>query len=116
MTPYEYVDLAASYHEIALTALMCYFSIFTAYLVAAYLVGSTMNKFQVIAVTGLFLVMELFMTWGVWTYFNMGREYRKLAGEYTTAVSPGDMALVLLIIGVVAGLRFMWDIRHPKPD
>jgi hypothetical protein len=95
---------------------MGYFSVFTAYLVTAYVVGSDMTRYQVVAVTGLFLVMQLFLTWGVWVFFNTAREYRSLAGEYTVPIPPGNVALFLLSIGVIAGLKFMWDVKHPKAE
>ena len=114
MTPYEYVDLAASHHDIALSTMMGYFSVLTAYFVAAYAVGAAMSRNQVIAVTGLFLVMQLFMTWGTYAYFSIGREFRNLAGEFTPPINPALIALPLLSIGVILGLYFMWDVRHPK--
>jgi len=116
MTPYEYVDLAASYQDLAVSTLMGYFSVLTAYFIAAYAIGTAMTRDQVLAVTGLFLIMQLFMTWGTYSFFRTGREFRELAGEYVPTVDPGWIAVPLLTIGVLSGLKFMWDIRHPKTE
>lgn len=64
MTEYELNDLGATYSDIAISALMGYFTVLSAYFIVAYAVGSALKRSQVIAVTGLFLVMALFMTWG----------------------------------------------------
>jgi hypothetical protein len=116
MTVYEYVDLSASYHGIAVAALMGYFTVLSAYLVVAYSVGAALNRSQVIAITGLFLVMAAFMTLGTVLYFGAAREYRILSGEYLPPVSAAPIALFLLGLGILSGLKFMWDIRHPKTE
>lgn len=116
MTQYEYIDLAASYHDIAISTLMGYFTVLSAYFIAAYTVGAALTRNQTIAVTGLFLVMEMFLIWGTVNYFRVGREYRVLAGEEVVSIPPHHLALVLLGIGVLSGLKFMWDIRHPKTE
>ena len=69
MTTYEMIDISASYHGIALSAMMGYFTVVTAYFAAAYTVGASLNRSQVIAVNALFLVMSLLMTWGTVIYF-----------------------------------------------
>jgi len=55
----------------------------------------------------------MFMIWGAVNYFRVGREYRVWAGEEVVQISPHHIALVLLGTGVLSGLKFMWDIRHP---
>lgn len=116
MTPYEYLDVSASYAETGGSALMSYFTVLTAYFIVAYVVGTSLNRSQVFAATGLFLMMELFTTWGTATYMYASREYRILAGEWVPPVAPHYIAIPLLVIGVISGLKFMWDVRHPKPD
>jgi hypothetical protein len=116
MTPYEYLDVATSYSELANSSLMGYFSVLCAYFIAAYAVGASMTRNQVTAVTGLFLVMQLFMTWGAGSFFYAARVYRGLAGEWTPTVGPHYIAIPLLVLGVISGLKFMWDIRHTKTE
>ena len=114
MTEYELMDLSAAFADTAVSALMGYFTVLSAYFIVAYAVGSSMNRSQVIAVNGLFLVMALFMILGNTSYFWTSYNYRQLAGTYTSPFPAYLVALPLLLIGVVLGLKFMWDIRHPK--
>jgi hypothetical protein len=116
MTEYELMDLAAAFSDIAVSALMGYFTVLSAYFIVAYAVGSSLSRSQVIAVTGLFLVMALFMTWGTTAYFFETHRLRVLAGAYKQPVAAYTVAFPLLIIGVLSGLKFMWDVRHPKAE
>ena len=116
MTEYEMLDLSAAFADTAISALMGYFTVLSAYFVVAYVVGSALNRSQVIAVTGLFLVMACFMTWGSVSYFSQSYEYRVLAGAYIPPVAAYKIAIPLLMIGILSGLKFMWDVRHPKKE
>jgi hypothetical protein len=116
MTEYEYLDLAGTYGGLGVSALMGYFSVLSAYFIVAYVVGSFMTRAQVRAVTGLYLGMQLFLAWGTVTYFWGARGFRELSGEYQPPVAPHLIALPLLVIGVIAGLKFMRDVRHPKTE
>jgi hypothetical protein len=117
MTEYELMDLSTAYADTAISALMGYFTVLSAYFIVAYIVGSDLNRSQVIAVNGLFLVMALFMIWGATGYFYYSYNYRVLAGETDlTPVAGYKVVLPLLLIGVVLGLKFMWDVRHPKAE
>ena len=114
MTEYELLDLSAAYADTAVSALMGYFTVLSAYFIVAYVVGISLNRGQVIAVTGLFLIMALFMTWGSVSYFFESYRYRLLAGAYTPPIAAWQIGLPLLLVGLISGIKFMWDIRHPK--
>ena len=116
MTEYELDDLGATYSDIAISALMGYFTVLSAYFIVAYAVGSALKRSQVIAVTGLFLVMALFMTWGAVSYFWNSYNLRELAGSYVPPVAGWAIVLPLLLIGILSGLKFMWDVRHSKTE
>ena len=116
MTEYELLDLSAAFTDSALSALMAYFTVLSAYFIVAYVAGHALNRSQVIAVGGLFLVMALFMIWGSTSYLYVAYKYRILAGGLDTPVEGWKILLPLLLIGVVSGLKFMWDVRHPKTE
>ena len=116
MTEYELLDLSVAFADAGIASLMAYFTILSAYFIVAYVVGSSLNRSQVVTVTGLFLVMALFMIWGTGSYMFETYNYRVLAGAYTPTVPAYIIAIPLLIIGVFSGLKFMWDVRHPKAE
>ena len=114
MTEYELMDLSVAFAETGISALMGYFTVLSAYFIVAYAVGISLNRGQVMAINGLFLVMALFMVWGCTSYLAVSYNYRVLAGAYAFPIGAYAVALPLLLIGVVLGLKFMWDVRHPK--
>jgi hypothetical protein len=121
MTQYELIDAAGTFHGLASNSLMAYFSVLSAYLIVAYFVGSSLTRQQVLAITGLYLTVQLFTTWGTFNYFSAGRIFITMANmdeRYLRPppVHPSYIAAVLFIIGIFAGLKFMWDIRHPKTE
>jgi len=118
MTEYELLDAAGTYFERGGSSLMGYFQVLTAYFIAAYAVGANMTRLQVIAITGLYLTMQIFMTWGAVGYFWGARALLDLtemtAGYPRPPVLPHHFLLPLLVLGILSGLKFMWDVRHPK--
>ena len=40
----------------------------------------------------------------------------KLGTVFVPFLKPHQVAIPLLLIGVLSGLKFMWDIRHPKTN
>jgi hypothetical protein len=69
-------------------------------------------------ITGLFVIMALFMTWGVYAYFIIGQDYVIQSGVEIpiTRIQPHQIGLPLLLFGILASLKFMWDVRHPKEE
>lgn len=117
MTQYEIIDAVGTYQGLAQSGLMNYFAILSAYLVVAYFVGANLSRQQAIIITGLYLVMQLFMTWGIFTYFTATRllaETITEGGWQAPPIKPIYIAAPLLIFGIIAGLKFMWDVRHTK--
>lgn len=118
MTDYELIDAAGTYFGMGGSTLMAYFSVLTAYLIAAYIAGSSMSRQQMITITGLYLTMQIFMTWGAVVYFRGARVLMDLseiaAGQPRPPIMPHHFLLPLLVIGIFSGLKFMWDVRHPK--
>lgn len=97
MTEYELVDAAGTYHDIAISTLMAYFSVLCGYLLVAYLVGARLTRLQTIVITGLYLVMQLFMVWGTTGYLSLARSFMEqadsvVAGGVIQFVKPQYLA------------------------
>jgi hypothetical protein len=123
-TAYELLDLMGTWkaeNSIALTGLM---SLVSGYLIVAYMVGSRLTRAQVLIITGLLLWFA-----GV-TIFQMSINLRSLIAfnEYDHANFGGGADVLLwskyarwivvsgCIAAVLASLKFMWDVRHPKVE
>ena len=67
-------------------------------------------------ITSLFLVFSSFAVWGSTVYFWIGTHFMlqtEAYGELQTEelISPHVAVGLAEILGILAGLKFMWDIR-----
>jgi hypothetical protein len=106
--------------EMAIEAFLAYITILSGYLIVAFAVGERLSKLQALIITIGFITFTSFAIWGAVTFWN---------STYVTAVNlasthpeitsvswlnPAHVAFVCMFGGIIAGCKFMWDIRHPK--
>ena len=99
-----------------------FLSLISAYLIVAYLVGSTLTKVQILTVNILFVVAGITCTIGCTAFLSRAAfllqftdpKYRS-PGSAFIPIAP-YIALVLFILGIAASLKFMWDVRHSKSE
>lgn len=97
-----------------------YISILSGYLIVAYLVGQKLTTFQCLTATGLFVVCSLAMIIACYAFLSRAafllqftdKTYRSPASAFIP-YTPYILS-AFLFIGVLACLKFMWDVRHPK--
>ena len=121
MTEAELLQHFWSAIENGISFTLMYISVFTGYLLMAYLVGARLTSLQCSIATGAFIVFSGWCTWGSTALLNAGWvtaiELRKTRPELTPIdVNPALVLFVVLMIGIVGALKFMWDIRHPKKE
>lgn len=122
MSESETIGAMTEYFSLVADMLSLYLSATTGYLIIAYLVGFKLTRPQLVIVSGLYLSFALIATYLAVGYGFRGIHYaetlRELNAEtpvYSTTVVPSTLAAVLLL-GVAASLKFMWDVRHVKSD
>ena len=126
MTEAEFVGLIQNATSYFMSAFTIWLSIVSAYLIAAYAVGRNLTAVQTFIISVLYIVcssmfaaLTLLFTTRVATMIQTKVEkfpaadwpvrYDDLVAQY---ISLG-LALIM-VLGVVASLYFMWSIRHPK--
>jgi len=126
MTEFEFREsLAALYGQVSQDSTMC-FTLISAYLVVAYLVGARLTITQVI------IVNTLSGFWAGMSIFAIHSELSSAAqltvrfseagylpSSNGDASNTGYIALAypaVLFLGVIAAFYFMWSIRHPKTE
>lgn len=123
MTEAELVEATTAYFDIALTSLTTYITACSGYLIVAYLVGRNLTKSQNMIVSTLFCFITVVTAYAfyAWSERAFGFLYAQIS--LPTAVVDREpvplMAQFLtaaLILGIVACLKFMWDVRHAKPE
>jgi hypothetical protein len=125
MTEYETSEILHNQMAHMWQAGQMYFTLVSAFLVVAYLVGNKLTRTQAAVITSLYLVWIASIVAGTIqsdkTYTKMSTalyEMGSLASEVTeteTIISLSSFAFVQLA-GVIASLWFMWSVRHPRTD
>ena len=119
MTEYELSDYTATLMGNFLTALTVYFSVVTAYVVAAFIAGSRLTKTQLIVVNSCFIVAAGIIGFLTVLIFNRFFAFATQTPNPEGAGGPVDFTIPLsiLIAGIFVGcLIFMWDVRRSKID
>lgn len=125
MTEYEMGELLYNTYDTLWETSQMYFTLVSAYLVVAWLVGRKLTQGQYLIVTALYL---FWVAGIIQTQVFTGLSTLQLASSIT---SQGDFLLkgygsgtpmiigiysftVVMVCGVFASLYFMWSIRHQK--
>ena len=124
MTESELVEAIASFYDLVLSAIGLYVTVCTGYLVAAYLIGSNLTKLQASIVSALFCFVAAVTAYGVFGWSNRAFGYlealRSIGDSSLGGASGdpivGDILTVIMVTGILACLKFMWDVRHPKTE
>ena len=122
MSESELIEAAGIYYALSGDMLSLYLTATTGFLIAAYLIGDKLTRFQLITVSSLYLVFAIATSYLVVGYGVRGISYTWALAEVNpntqigaTYVVPAALGFVLLS-GIFACLIFMWQVRHPKTE
>jgi len=123
MTEYELTDVVMSRFGLMTDQASLYFALVSGYLIVAWVVGARLSTIQVSVINGLFVVWIVSITQGYVSAASAVVELEKAISQIASA-SPdsidtysGTYAFaVVQILGLVASLFFMWNVRHPKTE
>ena len=120
MTEYEMADLLTSTMNASVDVFSAYASLMVAYLVASYLVGQKLTNLQMAIISILFVVTASVMVWGTYSYISRAIPL----ADALEAMNPGvhygaqpmtrNILTIAMSLGILACLRFMWDVRHSR--
>lgn len=119
MTEYEIIDLLQQrYSELGSLSTQ-YFTLVSAYVVTAFLVGSKLSKLQLSIVSSLYVIWSASNSAAVWNAINTSNHYLTTLSEMgstfpdSTSVPVTTGYLVLVQGGSLMGsLYFMWSTRR----
>ena len=122
MTEAEMINSMTEYFALNAEMLSIYLTVTSGYLIVAYLVGHKLTRFQLVIISGLYVIFAGATTYLAVGYGMRGIHYAELLRNlspstplYSTDAIAGAIAFVLLG-GIVASLTFMWQSRHPKTE
>ena len=107
---------------ISLLALLI--TIISGYLVVAYIAGAKMTRAQVTLVNVLYVLMSAFLIWAcremaLRAAVFEDTAYAMATGQVSELYARGDVAVAIIYafsLALLASFKFMWDVRHPKPE
>lgn len=120
MTEFELEYLLTELGVAALETFGMYVTVTVAYLVAAYVAGEKLTKLQVFIVNTLFLVSTIISVWACIGYISraipIADALEVLNPDRRYSLQPPVLIAVLVVqsLGILACLKFMWDVRQPR--
>jgi hypothetical protein len=124
MTEYELASLAMEAQNTVTSVFALFLTIVGGYLLAAWMVGSKLERTQFIIVNILFVFVEIqllagwFGRWSwFWHYYEQARALNPLSvpnAEMVPFLIP--LTGLLMLCSVFGAVKFMWDVRHPKNE
>jgi hypothetical protein len=120
MTEHELLDIFTTTQALMHDWATTYFSIVTAYLVAAYAIGARLTRSQVFIASASFFIFSAMCAWGA---IGTGLRMLELKSEilmlnptrgFLFCVPALAITSGLLAAGIFIGLKFMWDVRHAR--
>ena len=97
-------------------------TLISGYLIAAYAAGGGMTRSQALIINILYVGFASFLILSMVAFVQGANEFSTLAFEMSTQrTSPPPTELAYAVSSfasfcVLASLKFMWDIRHPKTE
>ena len=99
-----------------------YLTILASYLVVAYMAGNKLTTSQAFTISILFIFGAMTTAYTSYAYLSRAVELadvlESLNPDRTYGAQPFSRNLIVALqfLGVLACLRFMWDVRHPKAE
>ena len=122
MSEAELVESVIGYAQGGAVYFSLWLTILSAYAVTAYFVGKSFTTFQTVWLNTLYLFATLLTILGFYGGYNSMIYYINLL-KGLNPESPQIMGYPILVsvtvvavIGTLATLAFMWQIRHPKTE
>jgi hypothetical protein len=122
MTEAELVEASTSYLDLMLSSLSLYMTVVSGYLLVAFFIGSKLTRAQLSLVSALYVFIAISATYGFFSWMMRGIGYAIKQEEINPSLkiyagTPTAAAIAaVLLLGIIASLKFMWDIRHPKTE
>jgi hypothetical protein len=108
--------LVTELFDAASSAMSLYLTVVSGYLLVAYLVGKKLTFLQTTIITILFM---FFCTTNTIATVSLMQSAYYFGHTYGEGRVPGWTAAtigILLSLGILAAIKFMWDVRHPRPE
>ena len=107
-------------NSIGLTVL--FLTVLSGYLITAYVAGSNLSSSQITIINGSYLLVAGHLVFAIYAFGATAIEVDTVAFEMSTQRKnrpiPEPLYALVTIYGalIFASLKFMWDVRHHRPE
>ena len=120
MQDLDYFALMVDFNVAAMTAMGMFLTATSGYLIAAYFIGRQLTSLQAAIITGLFTWFALQMAFSTFAYLERAKYFLDSLEVAPPGIGINStiifFAIGFEIFGIIACLKFMWDVRHPKTE
>jgi hypothetical protein len=122
MSETDLLENLTAHFDLVLQVLSLYLTVTSAYLIVAFMAGDRLTNSQAIIISTLYIFIAAITTYSMYAW--LGRAFYfsnklKETGVDMPFYSRDGLEFVLasvLLAGILACLKFMWDVRHPKTE
>ena len=97
-------------------------TLLTGYIIVAYMAGKNLSKSQVTIVNTLYVLLSMFSLLSIYVLSMHATEMGALSIEMSEQRTRGPQlwlplgVVTIYVFCLLASLKFMWDVRHPKTE
>lgn len=96
------------------SAMSLYLTVISGYLLVAYIAGKELTFLQTTIITVLFGFFAGLNTIATMSYMESAHYFGSTYGAGRSPAWAAPAVGTVLFLGILAALKFMWDVRHPK--
>ena len=111
---FEADSIAIELSALAISAIGLYVIAVIAYILLAYVAGSSFSKVQNIIVNVVFVSIAGLMVVGTFSFFERAHHFATLYGSFSRGYFYGLTFMLLELLGIVAALIFMFEVRKQE--
>jgi len=108
--------LVTELFEAANSSMSLYLTVMSGYLLVAYLAGKQLTFLQTSIITVLFVFFCTTNAVATMSYIQTAYHFAHTYGEGRAPAWAAPVTGILLSAGIPAAMKFMWDVRHPRPE
>lgn len=118
----EMEDILTGMTTAALDCFGMYVTMLVAYLVTAYFVGNRLAVQQAMIISVLFVTAAIVMTWGSFAFLSraipVANALETMHTDRIYGAQPAvrNITVAIMGFGILACLKFMWDVRHFRTE
>ena len=122
MTEAELIQTAQAIWGNVITMCTIEITLLTGYIVVAYLAGNDLNRSQVVIVNTLYILLSIFALMSIYSMSMRATEMAVLSISMSEQRNLGPTLWLPIGVAVIfafcllASLKFMWDVRHPRTE